>query len=362
MRIPLCDCLFDEDESQEVGEVISSTWVTYGDKVRQFENLWAELCNRKHALAVCNGTASLILILKALGIGRGDKVLVPSLTFAATANAVAMCNAEPIWLDCDKQTWNVQPSEVADKISKEVKACLMVHLYGNPCKSSEIEGICTDNNISLIEDAAQAHGTVYKRRACGSFGIASSFSFYGNKMITTGEGGMVLTDNDKLAHSIKALRLHGILPDCTTYYYHDLISSNYMLSNLQGALGVAQTRKLPKIVEEKGRVFKEYKKRLGDNFILQRDTPSSEPNRWMNCILVDNPMKARAVLAMHDIDTRPFYHPCHLLPGFGGRKGTCPNAEILSEKGITLPSGPQLTSEQVALVCEALEGVEPWGG
>ncbi|NQU99168.1 MAG: DegT/DnrJ/EryC1/StrS aminotransferase family protein, partial [Parcubacteria group bacterium] len=231
------------EELNNVMEAIKSSWISSKGKfITEFEENFAEYCGVKYGIATANGTVALHLALKALKISKGDEVIVPDLTFIATANVVTYCNAKPIFIDSNPDYWCIDPEKIEEKITTKTKAIIPVHLYGHPCDMDAITKIAKKYGLYVIEDAAEAHGAGYKGKKVGSFGDISCFSFYGNKIITTGEGGMCLTNNQKLAERMKILRDHGMSPD--KRYWYDVIGFNYRMTNIQAAIGVAQLKKI----------------------------------------------------------------------------------------------------------------------
>ena len=248
---------------------VKSGWVSSkGPFIEEFETNFANYIGTKYGVATSNGTTALHLAFAALGIKRGDKVLVPSLDFVSVANAVTYVGAKPVFLDSHPAYWCLDPSKIAENIDKQTKALVAVHLYGHPCDMDEIVKITNDYNMHLIEDCAEAHGAEYKNKKTGSFGIISCFSFYGNKIITTGEGGMCLTDDASVSRKMKILRDHGMNPD--RRYWHDIIGFNYRMTNLQAALGVAQLQKIDRLINKKRTIANNYEK-------LMKDLPSVTP-------------------------------------------------------------------------------------
>ena len=248
---------------------MKSGWVSSkGPFIEEFETNFANYIGTKYGVATSNGTTALHLAFAALGIKKGDKVLVPSLDFVSVANAVTYVGAKPVFLDSHPAYWCLDPSKIAENIDKQTKALVAVHLYGHPCDMDEIVKITNDYNMHLIEDCAEAHGAEYKNKKTGSFGIISCFSFYGNKIITTGEGGMCLTDDASVSRKMKILRDHGMNPD--RRYWHDIIGFNYRMTNLQAALGVAQLQKIDRLINKKRTIANNYEK-------LMKDLPSVTP-------------------------------------------------------------------------------------
>jgi len=300
---------------------------------------------------VANGTVALHLALEALGIKPGDEVIVPALTFIATANAVKYVGAKPVFIDSEPRTWNIDPERIKEKITKKTKAIMPVHLYGHPCDMGIINEIAEKHDLKVIEDAAEAHGAEYKGKKVGSLSDVSCFSFYGNKILTTGEGGMCLTNDEKIAEKIEQLKDHGMSKE--RRYYHPQLGYNYRLTNIQAAIGLAQLERIEQTIDTKRRNAKTYNSLLKNvkGITLPVEEPWAKNVYWMYSILVERGYKLRrdeliGKLKKEGIDTRPFFIPLHKMPYLDeGLK--FPIAEELGEKGINLPSSVKLTKEQI---------------
>jgi len=356
LRIPITEPDIGDEELQNVTEAVKSGWVSSrGPFIEEFERNFSGYIGMKLGVATSNGTTALHLALAALGIGKGDKVLVPSLTFIATANAVTYTRAEPIFTDSHPDYWCMDPSKIEEKIDSQTKAIMVVHLYGHPCDMDEIMHIAEDHRLYVIEDCAEAHGAEYRGKKVGSFGIISCFSFYGNKIITTGEGGICLTNNEELADKMRILRDHGMNPN--KKYWHDIVGFNYRMTNLQAALGVAQLKKIDLLITRKRQMAVIYKKLLQN---LPAVTPAPEMPwaknvYWLYSILVKKGIRDKIMeyLEREGIETRPFFHPIHLLPPYK-RNLILPIAEELSATGLNLPSGYQLLENKIQEVVKVL--------
>lgn len=261
-KIPLTEPDIGEQELQNVTEAVKSGWVSSkGPFIEEFEKKFSDYNGARYGIATSNGTTALHLALVALGIRKGDKVLL-SLTFVASASTVTYTGAEPIFIDSQPEYWCMDPSKIEEKIDDHTKAIMVVHLYGHPCDMDEIVHIAKDHKLYVIEDCAEAPGAQYKGKKVGSFGIISCFSFYGNKIITTGEGGMCLTNREELAEKMRILRDHGMNPK--KKYWHDIIGFNYRMTNLQAALGAAQLKKIDQLISKKRQTATAYNKLLQD--------------------------------------------------------------------------------------------------
>jgi perosamine synthetase len=301
-----------------------------------------------------------------LGIKKGDEVIIPDLTFVATANAVTYCNAKPVFVDSHPEYWCIDPEKIEEKITPTTKAIIPVHLYGHPCDMDAILDIARDHNLYVVEDAAEAHGAEYKGKKAGIFGDISCFSFYGNKIITTGEGGMCLTNNEELAEKARMLRDHAMSKE--KRYWHEVIGFNYRLTNLQAAVGVAQLEKIGKIIETKRRNAELYSEELKDLegtglIISHPEMKWAKCVYWMYCILIEDKLgisrdDLMSELRKNEIDTRPFFYPMHVIPPYKNNK-RFQIAEEISRKGINLPSGVSLTEEKIKQIVDALKTIKP---
>lgn len=331
-----------------------------GPYVGKFEQAFAEFCEVPFAVSCMNGTVALHLALIGLGIGPGDEVIVPALTFVSTANAVVHAGATPVFADVDPYHWGLDPEEVARKITARTKAIIVVHLYGHPADLDPLVRLCEARGIDLIEDAAEAHGARYKGRRVGSIGRVGTFSFYGNKIMTTGEGGMITTSDPAIAERMQMYKNHG--NDPTRRYWHKVIGYNYRMTNLQAALGLAQVERFPEILKTKQRIATAYKAGLADLPLLQQSPQDwADPVHWMTCALAEGASphtsaEIRAALGHRGIETRPFFAPIpRLLPYLSNER--FPVSERLAEQGMNLPSGPKLDLSAVDQVVAALREI-----
>jgi len=355
MRFPIAEPCLGEEELRNVIEAVKSGWISSKGKfIEQFEENFARYCGVKYGVAVANGTVALHLALAALGISKGDEVIIPTLTFVATANAVTYCNATPVFIDSHPDYWCINPEKIEEKISKKTKAIIVVHLYGHPCDMDWIMDIAKDYDLYVIEDAAEAHGAEYKKKKIGCFGDIACFSFYGNKIITTGEGGMCITNNEEIAEKMKMLRDHGMSKE--RKYWHEFLGFNYRMTNLQAAIGLAQLKKLDAFIDKKRKIAEWYKrelKELEENGLitLHPEMSWAKSIYWMYSILIEDKAKLdrnelMKKLENEGIETRPFFVPMHLLP-FYRNKDCYPIAESLSNKGLNLPSSVLLTKDEI---------------
>ena len=356
--IPVAEPCICEEELKNVVETVKSGWISSKGKfIEEFEKKFARYCGVKYGIATANGTVALHLALKALGVGKGDEVIVPTLTFVATANAVTYCNAKPVFVDSHPDYWCIDPEKIEEKITKNTKAVIVVHLYGHPCDMDWIKDMAEDHGLYVIEDAAEAHGAEYKGNKVGSFGNISCFSFYGNKIMTTGEGGMCLTSDEELAEKMRVLRDHGMSKE--RKYWHEIVGFNYRMTNLQAAIGVAQLKKLDRFVERKRQIAKWYAEGLED--LAEKGLITLHPEMkwakcvyWMYSILIEekagiNRDELMRKLEENGIETRPFFVPMHVLPIYGNG-GKLPVAEELARKGINLPTSIKLNKNMIKYI------------
>ena len=360
-RIPVASPVLGEEELANVVAAVRSGWISsLGAFIGEFEAEFAAYCGAAHGIAVASGTVALHLALVAAGVGRDDDVLVPSLSFVATANAVTYTGATPVLVDSEPVTWNLDADRVADAITPRTKAIIPVHLYGHPCDMDPILELAGRHGLAVVEDAAEAHGAEYRGRRVGALGDVGCFSFYGNKIITTGEGGMCVTNDGALAGRLRLLRDHGMDPKRP--YWHEVVGFNYRMTNLQAAVGVAQVKRLPGFVAKKREIARWYEKCLAPlahtgKITLQPEAAWAKSVFWMYSILLaDTGATVDAVrrgLGERDIDTRPFFHPTHTLPPYKS-DARLPVAEALASRGLNLPSGVGLEPDDVERVSRAL--------
>lgn len=344
--IPVSEPDIGELELRYVTEAVRSGWVSsIGPFVERFEAEFARFCQVKHAVAVSNGTTALHLALLALGVGPGDEVIIPDLTFVATGNAVLYCGAKPVLVDVTAETWCIDPALVEKAITSRTKVILPVHLYGHPADMEAILALARPRGIAVVEDAAEAHGAKCRGKVVGGIGDIGCFSFYGNKILTTGEGGMVTTNDDRLAARVRFLKDHAMDP--TRRYFHPEVGYNYRMTNVQAALGCAQLERAEELLAKRRRVMEAYRDALAglDGVQLNPHAPWADPVPWMVCLVQDRVPADVLAARLRDqgIDTRPFFVPLHDLPAFHDPDtGTGPVAGRLSCNGLNLPSSPRI--------------------
>jgi perosamine synthetase len=360
--IPVCATRLDGNERAYLLRCLDTNWISSaGPFVKEFEAAFSAAVGCAHGIACANGTVALHLALTALGIGPGDEVILPAFTMIATANAVTYTGATPVLADSEERTWNVDPARVATRITPRTKAIVVVHTYGHPADMDAILAIARRHRLLVIEDAAEAHGATTGGRPVGSLGDVATFSFYGNKIVTTGEGGMVTTNDAALARVLRRLRDHAFSDE--RHFWHTYLGFNYRMTNLQAAIGLAQTERLAQLVAIRRENRRLYDARLKDvsGLVLPPEAEDVSSVFWMYGILVENAFgrsrdALRTRLADAGIETRTFFVPIHLQPiyyrRFQGQR--FPVAEALCLKGLYLPSGPGLTPADVDFVAEAI--------
>jgi perosamine synthetase len=357
--LPVYEVDLDGNEETYVLDCLRSGQVSsLGAYVERFEGAFAHFCGTDHAVATTNGTAALHLVLAALGLGPGDEVLVPALTFVATANAVRYTGAHPVFVDSDPVRWTLSPEDLERRIGPRSRAVIAVHLYGRPANMAAIAAVARAHGLWVVEDAAQAHGAEIDGKRVGSFGVAGTFSFFGNKLMTSGEGGMITLGEPTLRQRLASLRYHAVSP--RGRYWHDEIGFNYRMTNVQGAIGLAQLERLEARFARKEGIGQRYRALLDDvrGISLPEPIPGTRCAPWMYTVLVDEgfPLSRDALAARllaRGIDTRPFFHPISSLPAY--RSGERhPVAEALAGRGLCLPSSPRLSQEQIERVAGAV--------
>lgn len=365
-----------EREAAYLAECVRSGWVSSAGKfIDDFEERWAAYCGRRYGIAVSNGTVALQLAVACLRLEPGDEVIMPTFTIISCALAVVYNGGVPVLVDCDPRTWCMDVAQVKEKLTPRTRAIMPVHIYGHPVEMDPLLELADRNGIAVIEDAAEAHGAAYLStqngsglgfRRCGSFGTLSCFSFYANKLITTGEGGMVLTDDPGLAEKARALR--NLCFQTKRRFYHESLGFNFRLTNLQAALGLAQVERIDEIVARKRWMGQEYTRRLKDirNLQLPVEEPWARSVYWMYGVVLSEEWGMDADqfaqwLRERGVDTRPFFLGMHEQPVLQKRglflNERYPVAERLARQGLYLPSGLALTDEQLDHVCNAVHEV-----
>jgi len=345
------------NEKKYVNECLDSTWISSKGKfIEKFEDKFTKYLNVQYATSVCNGTTALHLALITLGIGKGDEVIVPTFTYIASVNVITYTGATPVFVDSMRDTWQMDSEDVRRKITRKTKAIMPVHLYGYICDMDKICRIAKDNNLFIIEDAAESFGAKYKEKHSGTFGNIAAFSFFGNKTITTGEGGMIVT-NDKTLFD-RAVHFKGQGLAKYREYWHDVVGYNYRMTNICAAIGLAQLERTDEILIQKKRIVQWYNENLIDLPIeIQNESDDIVPSYWMYTILVDTP-KVRDDLRKHltenGIETRPTFYPIHTMPMYCDNYQKHPVAEDIAWRGINLPSYPDLENKDIVNISEII--------
>lgn len=357
---PVSEPSFTGRERDYLLDAFDSGWVSSkGEYIERFELEFSKYVGTKYGISTSNGTTALHLAIRALGIGRGDEVIVPDLTFASPANAVIYEGATPVLVDVEREYWGIDPSAVERAITDRTKAVIAVHLYGHPSKMDQLLRICKERDIKLIEDCAEAHGARFQDRVVGSMGDISCFSFYGNKIITTGEGGMALTNDHQLAESMQILRDHGMSRE--KRYWHDMVGYNYRLTNLQAAIGLAQLEYIDRKISKKRWIASKYAKYMPENIRIQPQMPWAFNVYWIPSFIIEGATNHEVIdFIMKDllkigIETRPIFYPLHQMPPYF-IPSTFPISEYVSNHGISLPSLEWLTEDDIAFISETLAG------
>jgi perosamine synthetase len=347
-------------ERQYLLEAFDSGWISgIGPFVRRFEDAFAEKFGVRRALCCANGTVALHMALLALGVKPGDEVIVPDLTYVATANAVSYCGATPVFADCEEDTWCVSEKTIAPLITPRTAGVIPVHLYGHPCDMDAINALAASRGLFVLEDAAEAHGAGVRGRPVGSMGAAATFSFYANKILTTGEGGMIATNDDALDRKMRLLRGQGMDPQ--SRFWFPILGYNYRLTNLQAAIGLGQLERVDEKVERHRRIAGWYREELagvpGLRLPVEKDWARNV--YWLFSVVLEGANSARrdaVMLAMAEagVETRPFFYPMHTLPMYTGCRADCPVATRLAAGGINLPTFGALSRSDAARAARAL--------
>lgn len=364
--IPVNEPLLDGNEEKYVLECVRTGWISSeGPFVARFEEQFSARVGRRYGVAVCNGSVALDAALVALNLSPGDEVIMPTFTIMSCATAILRAGAVPVVVDCDPETWNMDVTQVERRVTPRTRAIMVVHIYGLPVDMAPIMELAEKHGLKVIEDAAEMHGQQYNARSCGSFGDLSVFSFYPNKHITTGEGGMIVTDDPALADRCRSLRNLCFKPE--QRFVHDELGWNYRMTNMQAALGVAQLERLDEFVVRKRRMGARYTELLGEVRGVQLPLPRTEYADniyWVYGLVLSDEVpfdakEAMARLAKKGVGTRPFFWPMHEQPVlrkmglFAGESH--PVAERIARRGFYIPSGMALQDGQLEIVAEAVK-------
>lgn len=351
VHISLAQPQLNGNEYKYLMDAFLSTWISStGKYITLFEQNFAKYCGVQYGVATSNGTTALHLALTALGIGEGDEVIVPDITFAATINAVLYTGAIPVIVDIEEDSWCIEPDEIEKAISPKTKAVIPVHIYGQPCNMGRICEIARKHGIYVVEDCAEAHGAEWGGRKVGSFGIISCFSFFGNKVITTGEGGMCVTDNEELNDKMRVLRDHGMSK--THKYYHEVIGFNYRMTNLQAAIGTAQIERIDEMLGWRSKLEEKYRNTFFDvkDIVLQKNNLMDRKKiAWLVSILVGADKRDEILLKLKDngIDARAFFIPLSEMEIYSKYARHCKKSKQISAMGLNLPTTYEVNNEMI---------------
>jgi len=358
--IPISKPSITEKEISYVTAAVESTWVSsLGEYINQFEHEFANFCETKFAVSVCNGTVAIHLALEALEVGPGDEVIMPNLSFIATANAVMHAGAKPVFSDIERSSLGLDPEDIERRITPRTKAIMPVHLYGHPANMEPIMRIAEEYNLLVIEDAAEAHGAKAYGKTVGSFGDCATFSFYGNKIITTGEGGMITTDIPGLNEKLRHLRDHAM--DKQKRYWHDMLGYNYRITNLQAALGCAQLSRIEFLLQRRNEILNTYRKFLSNvpRVSLNKHMPWAQPTCWLVCMEIEGASEKERddfiqVLKDNQIDSRPYFFPMSIMPYINETVDTPVTFEKYKQ-GLNLPTYIDISNEEIEYVCSVIK-------
>lgn len=349
VHISLAQPQLNGNEYKYLMDAFLSTWISStGKYITSFEKTFSKYCGARYGIATSNGTTALHLALTALGIGEGDEVIVPDITFAATINAVLYTGATPVIVDIEEDSWCIDPAEIERAITPRTKAVIPVHIYGQPCDMGRICDIAQKNHLFVVEDCAEAHGAEWNCKKIGSFGIIACFSFFGNKVITTGEGGMCITNSPELNDRMRLLRDHGMSKE--RKYYHEVIGFNYRMTNLQAAIGLAQTERIDEILAWRGKLEARYRAALADvqGVALQKiNLPGRKKIAWLVSILVDEDKRDTILARLKEggVDARAFFIPLSEMNIYRKYAHSCVHSRQISRRGMNLPTTYEVDEE-----------------
>lgn len=355
MKYPVYIPEITQKEKEYVNECLETTWISSkGAFIEKFEKSVASFVGVDYAIAVCNGTVALHLALEVYNIGPGDEVIIPDFTYIATGNAVKYTGAEVVLADVDLLSWNITVEHLEKCLTSKTKAVIVTDIYGTPPEMDLIQEFCKKNKLILIEDAAESLGASYKTIMAGNLGDIATLSFFGNKTITTGEGGMLLTNNTEIARKLKKLRNQGNSDEIR--YYHDILGYNYRMTNIQAAIGFAQMERLKSIIERKRNIYDVYYNQLKDFVQFQKIPEYIKSSYWMvSFTFAENIDKNKIMnkLLKDGIESRPFFLPVHKMPFYNEYINL--NTIKLSESGINVPSYPTLSEKDISWICSKIK-------
>ena len=357
-KIPIYKPSISNKEKELVLDCLESSWISSkGRYISEFEEAFSSYLGVRSAVAVSNGTVALHLALLALNIKEGDEVLVPSLTYIASVNSISYTGATPIFVDSNMETWQMDPEDLESKITEKTKAIMLVHLYGHPCDMDKVLKIASKYSLYVIEDSAEAIGSKFNDKYVGTLGDIGTFSFFGNKTITTGEGGMVVSNNDIIIKSIKKLKGQGLADK--REYWHDIIGYNYRMTNICAAIGLAQLDRIESFLSRKYEIAQLYKRLLSETPIeIHKEVGNVYHSYWMVSILVNSSKirkELREYLTKNGVETRPVFYPIHTMPIYSKYRNENPIAENIGSRGINLPSFPDLNDDEIKFICNKIK-------
>ena len=360
MFIPISQPSITQKEIDYVNDAVTSTWISsLGKYIDRFEAEFADFCEARYAICVSNGTVAIQLALTANDIGEGDEVIMPNLSFIATANAVLHCGATPVFADIDSSNLCIDPKGIEKLITPKTKAIMPVHLYGHPAEMDAIVKIANKHGLWVIEDAAEAHGATVKGKRVGSWGNCATFSFYGNKNLTTGEGGMITTDDEDFYNRCRYLRDHAMSKE--KRYWHTAPGFNFRMTNIQAAIGCAQLERIDEFMAKRQRIFDWYRKYLGeiDGVNLNNTSEWATNAYWLICLenkkwSIEDRDAFMVELKKRGVDSRPFFYPMSQMPYINEKVDT-PVTDRIYTQGINLPTYFDLEEDQVQFICKVLK-------
>lgn len=367
-RIPVSEPFLGREESAYIRDCLRSGWISSkGAYISRFEREFSSFCGARYGVTTTNGTSALHLALSALGIGRGDEVIMPAFTMISTAYAVLYTGARPVFIDCEYDTGNMDVSQIPRRLNSKTRVLLPVHIYGHPVDMDPVLEIAKEHKIFVVEDAAESHGAEYKGRRCGSMGDIGCFSFYANKILTTGEGGMAVTSKKGLLDRMRSLK--DIVHAGRRRFFHLELSYNYRMTNMQAAIGLAQAERLEYVIERKRAIAGLYNKYLRniEGIVLPVERPWAKNVHWMYTVRVEDSFgisrdKLLSKLRKEGIETREFFIPMHRQPvlkklGLIDKRRSCPVADYISQRGLYLPSGLTLKADDIRRICDTIRRI-----
>jgi len=364
--IPVCQPTLEGNERKYVMQCMDTNWISSRGKfVDEFEEGFSHYCGVRFGITTNSGTTALHLALATMGLGEGDEVIIPSFTMISTANAITYLGAKPIPVDVEPVTWNIDPDKIEAKITDKTRAIIPIHTYGHPANMDRLQAIADKHDLDIVEDAAEAHGAEYKGKRVGSFGKMAAFSFYANKIITTGEGGMIVTDDEELAERLHTLRNYGFTQE--RHFWHKVMGFSYRMTNLQAAIGLGQFEKIDELVQGRIDNARLYSKLLADipGITTPHESEDVKAVYWMYGVLVEDEFglskdELRQKLADRGIETRSFFIPIHLQPIYSYLlSDEFPVSEELGRKGFYLPSASNLRPDQIEFIVEVMRDARP---